>query len=74
MTNFQIEGTSRQVGAIGKSEYFCEFIQAESSQEAYNLARMKQYNQNRELVHVTSVRADWKDTGEYTPVEPRAYL
>jgi len=74
MTNFTVEGTSREVGAIGIVTPFVEYVTAETSKEAYDLARMKQYNQNRELVHVTEVRADWSGTGEYTHVEPRAYL
>lgn len=74
MTTFRVSGSSRQVGAIGLPEPFTAFIQAESSQEAYTQARERQYSDNRELVQITEIEADWNDSGEYTHIEPRAYL
>jgi len=73
MTTFRIKGTSRQIGAIGIFEDFSILIDAESSKAAYEQCRAK-LEETREHVLVKQITADWSDTGEYTHVEPAAYL
>jgi hypothetical protein len=74
MENYHVVFSSRAVGAIGEFEqsscvHFCE-----NAKEAYNLTRQALYAANREHVQILEITCDYTGAGEYTKVEPTAYL
>jgi hypothetical protein len=56
MNAYKITGTSREVGAIGKSETYERIITAATAREAYNTNRQYLYDHNREHVQTTEIQ------------------
>ena len=74
MNNYKVIGESREAGAIGIFEPFTEFIDADSSKQAYENVRNRLYSNNREHVHIKEVRILTDDNQYGTIIEPISYL
>jgi hypothetical protein len=73
MNTYKVIGESREVGAIGIFEPFIDFIDVETSKQAYNQVREKLYAHNREHVHIKQIYLKAEPMG-WLSVNPTQYL